>query len=250
MTGFWVLARKELLEQRRTWKFLGMAGFFTVLALLNSIIPFIVMAVRGDPRDAEDARDVLRNFGISVFTLGTLLTIITGMGLLASERASGTAAMTLSKPVTRAAFVAAKFLGLVFSIFGALLISSAVIFVLALLLFGNAGLGGLAGFMAVIGVYLVFIGSITFLWSGMFTRQMLAGGLTLLIFIAQIPLSEIPHTQQYWPINAPEWAGNHFNPDNGDGGDTSDRWPALPITFGVIALLSVGTWGVFRKKEL
>ena len=120
MTGFWALARKEVLEQRRTWKFVALVGIFTALALLISIIPFIVTEVRDEPQGADEARGVLLGFGFSVFGLGTLLAIILAMGSLANERASGTAAMTLSKPVTRAAFVAAKFLGLVVSIFAAL----------------------------------------------------------------------------------------------------------------------------------
>ena len=37
MNGFWALARKEVLEQRRSWTFLALAGVFTALALLTTI---------------------------------------------------------------------------------------------------------------------------------------------------------------------------------------------------------------------
>lgn len=195
---------------------------------------------------------MLGSFGITIFLLGTLLTIIISMGSLANERASGTAAMTLSKPVTRSAFVAAKFLGLMLSIFGALAVGSAVMYILTLILFGNGGLGEFVGFMAVIYVWLIFICSIAFFWSGMFSRQLLVGGIALFLFIAQGVVSEIPHTERYWPINAPEWAGNYFDRGVNPGANraTSDRWTTLPITFGGIALLSIGAWGVFRRKEL
>ena len=166
MTGFWALARKEVLEQRRTWKFVALVGIFTALALLISIIPFIVTEVRGEPQGVQMARDELRIFGFTVVGLGTLLAIIVAMGSLANERASGTAAMTLSKPVTRAAFVAAKFLGLASSILAALAIASAVMFVLTLIMFDDGGLAGFATFMAIIGVYLVFISSIAFFGAG------------------------------------------------------------------------------------
>ena len=210
MTGFWALARKEMLEQRRSWRFLALVGVFTLLALLVSIIPFIVTEVRDEPQGVQMARDELRIFGFTTVGLGTLLAIIVAMGSLASERASGTAAMTLSKPVTRAAFVAAKYLGFVLSIFGALAIASAVMFVLTLIMFDDGGLAGFVRFMAIIAVYLVFIGSIAFFWSGMFSRQLLAGGIALVLFIAFIPLSEIPHTQRYWPVNTVEWAEVKF----------------------------------------
>ena len=246
MSGFWVLARKELMEQRQTWKFAAMVGIFVALALLISMIPFIVAVVKGDPRGPEEARDLLLGFGIAVFGLGTLLAIIVSMGSIAGERASGTAAMTLSKPVTPAAFVATKFMGLVHSIFGALAIGSVVMYLLTLVLFDNGGLSNFAGFIAILGVYLVFIASITFFWSGMFRRQMLAGGLALFLFIAQQPLAEIPHTQRYWPITTAEWGADVMNMDEEADAD----WPSFPIALGSIALLSVGAWGAFRRKEL
>ena len=210
MTGFWVLARKELLEQRRSWKFVALVAIFAGLALLITLIHAIVDQVNDLPNTASEARDVLRGFGIVVTTIGTFLAIIVGMGSLAGERASGTAAMTLSKPVTRSAFVSTKFLGLVASIFASLAISCAVLYVLTMILIGSGGLVGFATYMAVIGVYLVFIGSIAFFWSAMFTRPLLAGGIALLLFIAQVPLSEIPRTQRYWPMHTVQWADSLF----------------------------------------
>ena len=246
MTGFWALAWKEVLEQRRTWKFVALVVVFTALALLVSIIAFIVTEVRDEPQGVEEARGLLEGFGLATTGLGTLLAIIVAMGALASERASGTAAMTLSKPVTRAAFVAARFLGLLLSIFAALAIGSAVMYVLTLILFDEGGLADFAAFMAVVGVYLTFIGSIAFFWSAMFSRQLLAGGLALFLFIAQQPLQAIPHTERYLPIHTPAWGFSFMDVEGGD----SDLWPAFVIACGCIALLSLGAWVVFRRKEL
>ena len=253
MTGFWVLARKELLEQRRSWKFVALVGIFAALALLTTIIPFIVTEVQGNPQVVEEARGLLGVYGFTTFLLGTLLAIIVAMGSLASERASGTAAMTLSKPVARSAFVAAKFLGLMLSIFGALAVGAAVMFILTIIMFDNGGLVRFVAFMAVIYVWLIFISSIVFFWSGMFTRPLLAGGIGLFLFIAQGALSDIPHTERYWPISAPEWASVRFNlavDEEEVNLAARDRWPSLPIAIGGIGLFSVGAWGVFRRKEL
>ncbi len=246
MTGFWALARREILEQRRTWKFLAMVGFFTALALLISVIPFIVAEVRDEPKGVEEARDVLRGFGFSIFGVGTILSIIIAMRSLAGERASGTAAMTLSKPVTRLAFVTAKFLSLALSIFAALAVASAVMFILTLILFDNGGLGKFAVFMAFIGIYLIFVASIAFFWSGMFSRQLLAGGLALFLWIAQLSLSNIPHTNGYWPVQIAEWGASVSGMDD----DADAKWFSLPIAVGCIALLSTGAWVAFRRKEL
>ena len=241
MTGFWALARKEVLEQRRTWKFLALVCVFTALALLTTIIPFIVTEVRDEPQGVQMARDVLRIFGITIVGLGTLLAIIVAMGSLASERATGTAAMILSKPVARSAFVSAKFLGLATSILAALTIASAAMFVLTLIMFDDGGLAGFARYMAIIGVYLVFIGSIAFFWSGMFSRQLLAGGIALVFFIAFISLSEIPPTQKYWPINTIEWAENNFP-------ELQEQSPIDEVIVSTSSVLGVGG-GEGRRSE-
>ena len=244
MTGFWTLARKEAMEQRRTWKFLAMVGIFTVVALIVGIVPYIVAEVRDDQLGDNAAQDLLQAFSFTIIGLGTLLAIIVAMGSLANERASGTAAMTLSKPVTRAAFVASKFLGMVVSIYAALAISSAVMYILTMILVGNGDVAGFVTLMAIIGVYMVFIGSIAFFWSGVFTRQMVAGGLALLLFVVQQPLLIIPHTERYWPISTTTWGLSFMGVGN------EEDWPAFLIALGLITLLSVGAWVVFRRKEL
>ena len=244
MKGFWTLTRKEVLEQRRTWKFLAMVGIFTAVALLVGIVPYIVTEVQGDQFSDSASLDLLLGFSFTIMGLGTLLAIIVSMGSLANERASGTAAMTLSKPVTRASFVASKFLGIVVSVYAALAISSAVMYILTLILVGKGDLGGFAALMAVIGVYMVFIGSIAFFLSGLFTRQLVAGGLALLLYIVQQPLLVIPHTERYWPVSAPTWGFSFLQ--EGD----KEAWPSFLIACGLIALLSIGAWAVFRRKEL
>ena len=246
MTGFWTLMRKELLEQRRTWRFLAMVIAFSALALLISIIPFIVTEVKDEPQGVEEAQELLSTFGFITVLLGTLLAIIVAMGTLANERATGTAAMTLSKPVTRLAFVVSKFLGLVLSIYGALAVASAVMFVLTTLLFDYWDLDRFAAVMAIVGVYLVFISSITFFWSGMFSRQLLAGGLAFFLVIVQLILMAIPHTEGYWPILAAEWGAQVTGLEE----QGEPRSYSFAIALGAIAALSTGAWAVFRRKEL
>ena len=244
MKGFWVLARKEVTEQRRTWKFLGLTGFFTLLALLISVIPYIVLEIRGDQREVEEAQNLLEAFRLTATFLGTFVTIMVGMGLLANERTSGTAAMTLSKPVTRSGFILAKFLGLAFSLFASLAIASVVMYVLTLLLFADGGVLEFATFMASIGVTLLLIGALAFFWSGVFRRQLVAGGVTLAMFIAMAPLDIIEGTRRFQPTNSVEWGASFIT------GETSDQWPAFLIALGCIALLTTGAWAVFRRKEL
>lgn len=248
MTGFWTLISKELLEQRRTWRLVGAAAFFAAIALLIAVIPFIISLFTDVERDSELARALLEAYGGTTATVGALVAIVFGMGVLANERASGTAGMVLSKPVSVAAFVSARFVGMASSIYLGFAAGSIVMFVLTTILISYYDGVTFAIYMSIIGFYLVFVSSMTFFWSGMFSRQMLAGGIALVLFIIQLPLTAIPKTQDYWPVNLVLWATNVSGIT--EGGRISDGWQTFPIALGCIVLFAVGAWAVFRRKEL
>ena len=244
MTGFWPLIRKEVLEQSRTWKFLAMAGVFTLIAILGASIFRTVLGVTDKPHGLEQAREALGNIGGTITFLGTFLVIVVSMGALAGERASGTAAMTLSKPVTRTAFVAAKLAGIALSIVGAIAISGTVTYVLVLVLFADSGVARFALGTMVSATLLLFIASVAFFWSAMFSRPLLAGGIAFAVYVMLNILRAVPHTERYLPVVLIDWATSIIR------ADTTDQWPAFAITWGCIALLSLGAWAIFRLKEL
>ncbi len=248
MKGFQALIRKELLEQRRTWRFLGTAGFFAALGVLFTVITFLVTIFTDAERGRELAKGLLEVYGATMATVGALVAIVFGMGVLANERASGTAGMTLSKPVSVAAFVSARFFGLSSSIYLGLAAGSAIMYILTTILIGYYDVATYAIYMSIIGLYLVYVASLAFFWSGLFSRQMLAGGIALVLFIIQLPLTAIPHTQEYWPVNLVQWAMNISGIT--EGGRINDTWQSFPISVGCIALFSIGAWAVFRRKEL
>jgi len=237
------------MEQRRSRKFLALVAVFLVVAILPSLIFFIITEVLGESSDAPDALDLMTIFlgSIGVF-LGPLLTIMIMMGSLASERESGTAAMTLHKPVTRGAFVAAKIIGFAVAIFLAMALSAGVAYLLTLLVVGSADALRSFATAGIICVYLVFIGSIAFFWSSMLRSALFAGGLALAtwitLHIVQGMLSLVPKAGRYLPVATPDWADSFLR------GQTSNQWPAFLIALGCIAVLSVGAWAIFQRKEL
>ena len=247
MTGLWALLRKEFLEQRRSRKFLALAGLFLVIGILPPTIAFIVFEVTDEPRTAADAQDALTFFiGIVGFVLGPLLAIMVMMGSLAVERDSGTAAMTLHKPVTRLAFVTAKLVGFALTILLAMVLSATVFFLLTLLVFGDGGVVRFAGAVAVTTGYLIFLGSIAFFWSALLRSSIGAGGFALFTWVALGILLAVPKADRYLPVSTPNWAQNLVWNEEGSG----NLWPAFLVAMGCMALLSVGAWAVFRRKEL
>lgn len=153
--GFGTFARKEALEIVRTWRLWvlpGMALFFALSGPpLARFTPQILQSLAGMPADAvlkllghapnffDAYAQWLKNLSQVVFFA---LVIIYG-GIVSGEKASGTAMLVLTKPLSRAAFVTAKVL--VHCAFVAVLLvaGTALTQVMTALTFGSAPPGPL-----------------------------------------------------------------------------------------------------------
>ncbi len=119
MKGFAAFARKEAVEILRTWRIWVLPGILLFFALTGPVMakytPEIVKMAAGSqmggftlppPVYTDSYAQWVKNLSqIALFAL-----IIVYGGVISSERRSGTAALVLTKPVSRAAFVAAKML--------------------------------------------------------------------------------------------------------------------------------------------
>ena len=243
MKGFTVLLRKEVMEQSRSRKFLAMVAIFLVLAILPVVVAAIVAEVQDHHRDADEILGFFIGF-VGSF-VGTLLAIMVMMGSISGERESGTAAMTLHKPVTRGAFVAAKIVVFAAAMMLAILASGLVVYLLVLILFGDGGLLRFAASAAATGGYLIFIGSIALFWSALVRTGIAAGGLALgtLIFLGALLI--IPDAGRYVPVSAAGWAASLMRLES-----SGYQWPAFLIAMACACFLPVGAWAIFQRKEL
>jgi len=123
LAGFGVLIRKELLETVRTFRLPIVVGLFAVVGigspLLARFTPEIVEALAGDmgiPVPTPTVEAAIDQLLKNLAQFGGLTAILLAMGSVAAEKERGTAALLLTKPVGRAAFLGAKVaaLGLVF----------------------------------------------------------------------------------------------------------------------------------------
>ncbi len=119
MKGFLVLLRKELKEQWRTFRMPVVGAIFLAVGIASPLLakytPEMIEQFAGDievvlPTPvAKDAIDQLvGNLGLVAIFAAILL----AMGSVAGEKERGTAALVLTKPVTRPAFLMAKFAAL------------------------------------------------------------------------------------------------------------------------------------------
>ena len=126
MTGYRVLLEKEAIEAWRTYRLGIVCGLFVVLGILSPVVtrylPEIIRAfappgfqIDLPPLGVSDVIDQLLK---NVIQFGALAAVLITMGSVAAEKERGTAALILAKPVSRVAFLWAKFvaLGMIFGL--------------------------------------------------------------------------------------------------------------------------------------
>ena len=207
MTGFTVLLRKELLEQWRTSRLPVVAVVFLLVGLSSPLLarftPEILTAVGGDQfkivlptPTAADAYDQLaKNLG----QFGALIAVLLAMGSVATEKERGTAALVLTKPVSRWAFLLAKIVAIATTLGVATAIAGAGAWFYTLVLFEPLPTLGFVAAMLLQWLALVAFAAITFLGSTLTRSALAAAGLGVAAFIVLGILSIVPTIGRYLP---------------------------------------------------
>jgi ABC-2 type transport system permease protein len=250
MKGWWPLFKKEILEQVRTYRLIIVAGVFLFFGLTTPLtlkyLPEIIklagesMQITIPPPTAVQS---LAEFAGTILQLGVLILILIGMGSIANEYKNGTALLTLSKPVTRAAFVTAKMAALSLNLVVSLLVSGLVCFAYTAWLIGPADIGPFMLQNALLCLFLIFCLSLTLLFSSLFKSGLAAGGLAMAVIVFQAILSSLPHIGDYLPGRLPGWGLNILN------GSAQPNWWALTITLGLVVLCLFLAQMILKKKE-
>lgn len=119
MNGFLAFFYKEIREILRTWRIWVLPGILLVVGLsspvLAAITPWLLESVTADQPDVvvqmpdPDATDAYIQWAQQLVQIALLALVIAVAGIVSNERRNGTAVLVLTKPVSRAAFILAKF---------------------------------------------------------------------------------------------------------------------------------------------
>jgi ABC-2 type transport system permease protein len=188
--------------------------------------------------------DVVQSYIRSLGQLGLIAAILVAMGSIASERESGTAAMTLSKPVGCGSFILAKLAALAVTFCVAIAVGAAGCYLYTVVLFGNPG--GFDFLVATLlgALYLLFCIAVTVMYSGFVKSPIAAGGLSLVTLAAIAGTAGLPGIKYYSPGALLSWAEDVASA----GGPNS--WWVLIVSVVLIILAIVIGWQVFKRKEL
>ena len=253
MIGLGPLLRKELMEAWRTRRVLVVAIVFTAFGIASPLLarytPELVKALAGKqfqivlpPPTVGDAADqFLKNVGQA----GILTAVLLAMGSVAVEKERGTAALLLSKPASRGAYLLAKMLAITATLGIGLVLAAAGGYAYTAFLFealpplGWASMTGLLLLMLVVYAALTFLGSVV-------TRSSVAaaaigvGGLLVATLV-----SALPTIGAYAPggLSVPARA-------LALGTDAGSLIGPLLVNLAVVAALFGVSWLVFRRQEL
>jgi len=253
VTGLGPLLGKELLEQWRTRRLIVVAVVFVAFGISSAFLaryaPELVKALAGDqfeivvpPPTLRDAADqFVKNLGQA----GILTAVLLAMGSVANEKVSGTAALILSKPASRGAFLGAKLAGIGLTLAISLGLASLAAWFYTAILFEPPDALGWLGMTALLLLTLLVYMALTFLGSTL-TRSALAaaaigvGGLVVLALA-----SALPTIGPYMP-------GGLSTPALGLATGTAPGPVLGPVLVNLALLigLAMASWLAFRQQEI
>lgn len=252
--NFLVVLRKELLEQWRTYKLLIVAAILVVFGLtsplLAKLIPDLLKSIPDMPPGLAESipaptlADAVAQYIKNMSQFGILLALLMTMGSVAQEKERGTAALMLTRPVSRGTFLLAKFTAQALTFAASLILAALGCWYYTLLLFEALPWRpflALNGLMLL--VFLVYI-AVTLLCSTLARTQAAAGGLAFAALILIGGIGSLPRISDYSPGRLFGW-GAAMTLGSGEA-----AWPALWVSVGLIFAALLAAWLVFRKQEI
>ena len=208
MSGIRFLLRKELLEQVRTLRLFIVMIVFALFGLISPLtakyLPDIVKALAGSqlvmptlpiPSVADAVDQFLKNLD----QFGVLAAILLAMGAVATEKDRGTAALLMTKPVSRPAFLLAKFVAIGVNLLLAVAVAGALAYYYTLVLFEAPPAGGWAAMCLLLWLAIYAYAALTLLGSTLAGSAAGGAGLGIAFLVVTLILSALPRIGEYMP---------------------------------------------------
>jgi ABC-2 type transport system permease protein len=250
------MTRKEMIEQWRTWKVVVISVVFIVFGLVSPLLARftseILLSVPGAEQFAglvpvPTTADAIGQYLKNLTQFGFIIAILAGMGAIAGEKDRGTAAMILSKPVARWAFVGSKFT------------AQSIVYLLALLLAGSAALfytnllfdpplmaGPFLWGTLLLWLWLLAYAAITLMGSAIGRSVLIAAGIALLGSVILLIAGSFPQAAALLPSGLIAWISQLGLSDPA----AVNGWGALIGTVVLILFCLVTAVGVVERQEI
>lgn len=207
--------RKELLQQWRTRRVLVVGAVFFVFGLMSPLLAYATPQLLGSIEGAEQfaeliptptTMDALGQYIKNITQFGFILAVLLGMGAVAGEKELGTAAMILSKPLPRWAFVLSKFIAQSLVYLLAFTIAAIGAYYYTWILFEPLHLGAFLLGNVLLLIWLLTFAGVTLLASVLTRSTGAAAGLALLGAIILLIGGSLPNIGPLFPGGLVGWA--------------------------------------------
>ncbi len=245
--------RKELFEQWRTYRLLVLVILMFVWAMLSPLAakytPLLFTMIPGGEQFAglipqPTIMDAIAQYAKNIPMFGILLALLLSMGSVAAEKDKGTAALMLVKPLSRATFLAAKFLAYVLSFLVAMMVAALTGYLYTLILFGPLEWGPWLALNGLLWLEMVLTVAATLLFSTLLRSQAAAAGLCLGGILLVNVIGTLPRLGEAMPSQLTTWGASLFTPQ------PVAYWPAMIVSLGLILASLLVAWIVFKRQEL
>jgi ABC-2 type transport system permease protein len=250
----WVVLRKELMEQWRSYRLLIVGVVLLLFGLASPLLakytPEIlrlalpegeeILGLIPPPTVADAVSQYLKN----ITQFGVLLAVLMAMGAVALEKDKGTAGLMLVKPIPRGIFLSAKFVALGLTFAAGILLAAVAGYYYTLLLFEPLSLAAWLGLNGLLLIFILVYVALTLLCSTLTESQVLSGGLALGFVVVLSGLGAVPRLGDYLPGQLNAWAAGLFTA-NGE-----PAWIALAVSLGLIVGALAVAWLFFERQEL
>jgi len=253
VTGFAVLLRKELLEQWRTRRLPVVAVVFLVFGIASPVLarylPEIVKTLGASQLQIQipepTARDAVDQFLKNLGQAGVLTAILLTMGSVATEKERGTAALLLSTPASRAAFLVAKLVAIGTTLLVSLALASAAAYLYTAILFAPQGAGPWMAMSLLLLLSLLGYTALTFLGSALTRSAIAAAGIGVSGLVGLALISALPNVTRYTPGGLPAIGSALVA-----GTDAGDVTLPVLVNIGFVVALAALSWLAFRNQEV
>ena len=192
MNGFYAILKKELLEAVRSKKLIILFSIFAFLALASPIsaklLPIILKSMPATPGltitiPDPTWRDAIDQFVKNLTQLVALVLIFLFAGAITEERSKKTLEMVISKPISRTSFVLAKFIANAIALKNFFILSALTFYLYTKSIFGDFSLPNFIWLCLFLLIFLILIQTSTIFLSTVSGNQIIAVGVSFLLFI-------------------------------------------------------------------
>lgn len=246
--------RKELFYQWRSRRLIIVLAVFLVFGMLSPLLGRFQAEILRSLEGAEQFADLIPDPTVgdaytqyikNITQFGFLLAILMGMGAVVGEREKGTAAMVLSKPLSRWAFVASKFMAQAAVYFLAFILAWAAAYYYIIFLFHVSDLGSFLAANVLLFIWLLVFVAATLFGSSVARSTGAAAGIAAVLAVALLLANYLPRVGPLAPGGLVTWAGQLLSGVQGPPNAGS-----LIMSVNLILLLVIGALAVFEEQEV